>query len=142
MPRGATLPELVTVTLIIGVVASVLTPPLRRTLDSIAVAGAAQRFASVHETARQTAIARATLVRYELARDSAAVALATRTSGGAWDTLRVWTLGPVQVAASQRAVTFSPLGVGYGASNSRVVFARGAAVETLTVSRTGRLRRW
>lgn len=142
MPRGATLPELVTVTLIVGVVASIVTPPLRRTLDSIAVAGAAQRFASVHETARQTAIARATLVRYELARDSAAVALATRTSGGAWDTLRVWTLGPVQVAASQRAVTFSPLGVGYGASNSRVVFARGAAVETLTVSRTGRLRRW
>jgi len=142
MPRGATLPELMTVTLIIGVVASIVTLPLRRTLDRIAVAGAAQRFASVHETARQTAIARATLVRYELARDSAAVALATRTSGGAWDTLRVWTLGPVQVAASQRAVTFSPLGVGYGASNSRVVFARGAAVETLTVSRTGRLRRW
>ena len=142
MPRGATLPELMTVTLIIAVVASIATLPLRRTLDRIAVAGAAQRFASVHETARQTAIARATLVRYELARDSAAVALATRNALGAWDTLRVWTLGPVQVAASQRAVTFSPLGVGYGASNSRVVFARGAAVETLTVSRTGRLRRW
>jgi len=142
MTRGATLPELMTVTLIIGAMASIVTPPLRRTLDRIAVAGAAQRFASVHETARQTAIARATLVRYELARDSAAVALATRNAGGAWDTLRVWALGSVQVTASQRAVTFSPLGVGYGASNSRVVFARGVAVETLTVSRTGRLRRW
>ncbi|MEK7668259.1 MAG: hypothetical protein AAB409_06390 [Gemmatimonadota bacterium] len=141
MARGATLPELVIVALTIGVMASIVTPPLRHTLDRIAVVNAAQRYSAVHQAARVTAIARAGLVRHELARDSAAVALTVRNPRGTWDTLRVWTLGSVRVSASQRAVTFSPLGLGYGASNTRVVFSRGAAVETLTVSRTGRLRR-
>ena len=141
MERGATLLEVVSVALIIGIAATIVTPSVRRALDQAAVTGAASRLSAVHETARQTAIARAVLVRYELARESAAVALALRANGGRWDTLQVWSFGPVGITASQRAVTFSPLGLGYGASNTRVVFSRGAAAETLTVSRTGRLRR-
>ena len=39
-------------------------------------------------------------------------------------------------------VTFSPLGIGFGASNTSIVFTSGAAAETLTVSRTGRLKRY
>lgn len=141
MARGVTLPELVVVALIVGLMASILIPPARRTLDRIAVLGAAQRFSAIHETARQSAIARATAVRYEVARYGAAIALAARKRNGAWDTLGVWTLGQVKVESGQRIVTFNPLGLGSGASNTRVVFSRGQAAETLTVSRTGRLRR-
>lgn len=141
MARGTTLPELVVVTLIVGAMASIVTPPVRRTLDRLAVEGAAQRFSAIHQVARQSAIARATMVRYELARDSAAIALAVRKRNGAWDTLGVWALGRVRVESRQRVVTFNPLGLGSGASNTRVIFTRGQAAETLTVSRTGRLKR-
>jgi Tfp pilus assembly protein FimT len=141
MPRGTTLPELVVVTLIVAVTASIVTPSVRRILDRIAVVGAAQRFSTIHGSARQSAIARATPVRYELARVGSSIALSVRRPNGAWDTLGVWTLGQVQVESGQRVVTFNPLGLGSGASNTRVVFSRGQAAETLTVSRTGRLRR-
>ena len=142
MRRGATLAELMSVVLIVVLMASIATPTLRRTLDRIAVVGAAQKVAAVHETARQAAIARGTLVRYEFARTAPDLALSAKSPAGEWDTLRIWSLGAVQVSASQRVVTFGPLGIGYGASNTRLVLSRGAAVETLTVSRTGRLRGW
>ncbi len=140
--RGVTLPELTTTLLILGVVASVTVPPARRLLDRAAVAGAADRYASVHEVARHTAIARGRNARYEVDRVAGRMALSVREAEGTWDTLRVFELGDVRVTISQPTVTFNPLGMGAGASNTTVAFRRGEAAETLTVSRTGRLRRW
>jgi Tfp pilus assembly protein FimT len=142
MARGATLPELMSATLIIAVLSSTVVPPLRRFLDRAAVVSAADHVAALHDAARQGAIARRLLARYEIDVGRVNVTLATRNRRGSWDTLRVVPLGAVRVSASQRVVTFSPLGIGFGASNTSVVLARGVAVETLTVSRTGRLRRW
>ena len=140
--RGATLVELTTVTLILGVMASMVAPPVRRYLDGAAVGAAAERFAAVHAAARQTAILRGRLARYEVDRSATTLTLSLRSPlGGAWDTLRAVALGDVRLTVSQPTVTFSPLGIGFGASNTTVIFARGAAAETLTVSRTGRLRR-
>lgn len=139
--RGATLLELMTVTLIIGVLASVVTPPARRYLDRAAVSGAAARLVSVHEVARQTAILKGRLARYVVDRGRNTLILSLKSPQGVWDTVRTVPLGDVRLTVSQPTVTFNPLGVGSGASNSTVIFARGAAAETLTVSRTGRLRR-
>lgn len=140
--RGVTLPELTTTLLILGVVASVAVPPARRLVDRAAVAGAADRYASVHEVARHTAIARGRAARYEVDAAAARMALSLRDPRGGWDTLRVFELGDVRVTVTQPTVTFNPLGIGAGASNTTVAMSRGAAAETLTVSRTGRLRRW
>jgi len=140
MERGTTLAEVMSVTLIVALMASVITPTARRMLDRIAVQNAAQQVAAIHETARQAAIARGTMARYEIAKDRPVVAFMAKSRSGSWDTLHVWSLGAVQLRTSQRVVTFSPLGIGYGASNTTLVILRGAAVETLTVSRTGRLR--
>jgi Tfp pilus assembly protein FimT len=142
MARGATLPELLSVTLIVAVLSSIALPPLRRFLDSAAVVSAADHVAAIHDAARQGAIVRNVLTRYELDTNRVTVTLATRNRNGTWDTMRVVPLGPVRASASQRVVTFGPLGIGFGASNTRVILSRGVACETLTVSRTGRLRRW
>ena len=142
MARGATLSELMSATLIIAVLSSIVLPPLRRFLDSAAVVSAADQVAALHDVARQGAITRRRLTRYEIDTGRVSVTLASRNPNGAWDTLRIVPLGAVRASASQRIVTFSPLGIGFGASNTRVVLSRGMAVETLTVSRTGRLRRW
>lgn len=140
MSRGLTLPEMLIVLVIVGVAACIAVPPLRRTLDRVAVDDAADRYASLHELARQTAVARGRLVRVELdtVGRTATIAVAAR---GAWDTVATRSLGTASLSASRVAVTFSPIGVGFGVSNTRLVLARGAAAETLTVSRTGRLRR-
>jgi prepilin-type N-terminal cleavage/methylation domain-containing protein len=142
MPRGVTLPELMSVLLITAVLAGVVVPPAKRLVDRAAVAGAADRLSAVHEAARQTAIARGQAARYAIDRSGPRVVVSARRSGGSWDTLLVVGLGDVGISVSQATVTFSPLGIGSGASNTTVIFARGAAAETLTVSRTGRLRRW
>jgi type II secretion system protein H len=140
MSRGLTLPEMLTVLMIMGITAAIVAPPLRRSLDRAAVDDAADRYASLHEEARQIAVARGRPVRVELDTASRTATIAV-ANGGAWDTLQVQALGTASLSASRVVVTFSPLGIGFGASNTRVVIARGAAAETLTVSRTGRLRR-
>jgi len=139
--RGATLPELTVVTLIIGVLASVVVPPVRRFLDQAAVRGASERYVAVHAVTRQSAILSGRLSRYVVDRGTNTLVLSLRTPEGRWDTVRVVPLGDLRLTVSQPTVTFNPLGVGYGASNTTVIFARGASAETVTVSRTGRLRR-
>ena len=47
----------------------------------------------------------------------------------------------VQLEASRDSMAYAPSGLGWGASNLRLVMKRGAAAETLTVSRLGRVRR-
>lgn len=141
MARGATLPELMSATLIIAVLSSIVLPPLRRFLDSAAVVSAADQVAALHDAARQGAITRRRLTRYEVDTSRVSVTLASRNTNGTWDTLRVVPLGAVRASASQRVVTFSPLGIGFGVSNTSLIISRGLAIETLTVSRTGRLRR-
>ena len=141
MARGATLPELMSATLIIVVLSSIVLPPLRRLLDSAAVVSAADQVAALHDAARQGAITRRRLTRYEIDTGRVSITLASRNAHGMWDTLRVVPLGALRASASQRIVTFSPLGIGFGVSNTSIVLSRGIAIETLTVSRTGRLRR-
>ena len=141
MTRGVTLPEMTTVLLVASVLAGIATPRLRRHLDRAAVEEAVQRYAVLHETTRQLAIARGVLARLELDSARMSLVIAVRRTRGAWDTVDTRTLGSAMLGASRPIVTFDPMGIGYGASNTRIVFTRGAAADTLFVSRTGRLRR-
>ncbi|MBI3790985.1 MAG: GspH/FimT family pseudopilin [Gemmatimonadetes bacterium] len=45
-----------------------------------------------------------------------------------------------ELEATRDSVAFSPIGLGWGASNVSVIVSRGAAAETVTVSRAGRIR--
>jgi len=139
--RGATLLELLSVMAIVGIVTAVAVPPVSRSLDRAAVNAAADRYATLFEAARGLAISRARFSRLVVDTARVETAVLVADTAGAWDTLRVWSLGKVAVSASQPIVVFSPLGMGWGVSNGRVIFARAAAAETLTVSRTGRLKR-
>lgn len=139
--RGFTLLEMVMVVILIGVLTAIVVPPLGRALDRAAVAEAAERYAALHETARQLAIARGRHARVELDSTQRRAVIALRRSGTVWDTLAVQSLGRAGLSASRTMVTFSPLGIGFGASNTSIIFSAGMAAETVTVSRTGRLRR-
>ncbi len=48
----------------------------------------------------------------------------------------------VVLEASRRVIDLAPNGLGWGAANTKIVLRRGAAAESLTTSRVGRLKRW
>jgi len=135
------LPELLSVAAIIGVLASIAIPPLRRELDRAAVREGVEQFASAHAATRQLAIARNRLARLEIDPGRRTAALSVQGPDRAWDTIATYPLGSATVACTNPIMTFGPTGLGFGASNTRVVFARGSSADTVTTSRTGRLRR-
>lgn len=139
--RGFTLPELLLVLIIIAVLASISVPPLGRALDRLAVDQAASRYESLHESARSIAVTRGRLSRVQLDSSRHTAVLELKRAPTTWDTLQTQDLGRARLSASQTMVTFSPIGIGFGASNTRIVFTAGVAAETVTVARTGRLRR-
>jgi prepilin-type N-terminal cleavage/methylation domain-containing protein len=139
--RGVTLPEMLLVIVVVAVLASIVMPPLGRALDRLAVDEAASRYESLHEAARSIAMARTRLARVQLDSLRHTAVLELKRSPMAWDTLETRDLGRARLSVSQVMVTFSPVGIGFGASNTRIVFTSGAAAETVTVARTGRLRR-
>jgi prepilin-type N-terminal cleavage/methylation domain-containing protein len=141
MSSGFTLPELATVVAVVGVVASVVVPPLGRTLDRAAVEEGVQRFAAAHATARELAIVRGALARLEIDRTAHTATVSVQRGAGTWDSVATYQLGTAQISCSNPVMVFNPIGLGYGVSNTRLVFSRGAAADTVTTSRTGRLRR-
>lgn len=141
MRRGFTLPELLSVMGILGILASVVTPPLGRALDQAAVREGVERFAALYATTRQLAMSRGALARLELDRGRRSATLSVQRDVHAWDTVATRPLGAADLACSTCTLVFNPIGIGYGTSNSRVVFSRGAAADTVTTSRTGRLKR-
>ncbi len=141
MRRGFTLPELLSVLGIMGVLAAIVVPPLGRILDQATVREGVERFASVYAITREMAMSRGTLARLELDRARRAGTVSVQRAAPAWDTVAAYPLGAADLSCSNCTVIFNPLGLGYGTSNTRVVFSRGSAADTVTASRTGRLKR-
>lgn len=136
---GSTLVELLVGLAIAGVLAAVGLRAAARAYDSAAVHAAGAELRGAFAAARTLAVLRATrvAVRLDTVGGSAAVHVGE-------DTLRRLALtaqfGARLVAVTRDSMAYSALGLGYGASNLRVVLARGHATDTLVVSRLGRVR--
>ena len=48
----------------------------------------------------------------------------------------------VALEASRAEIRLYPNGLGLGAANTKLVFRRGEAADSITISRLGRIRRW
>jgi Tfp pilus assembly protein FimT len=141
MPRpGTTLLELTVVLAILGVTTAMVVAPAARTLDRLAARGAAADVVWTLTAARHAAVLRGVAVEVTLdpgtamawVRDAAGGPIATRDLGG---------VHGVRLAASNRTITFDARGLGWGLANSTIVLRRGAAAETVVVSRLGRVMR-
>jgi Tfp pilus assembly protein FimT len=107
-------------------------------VDSIHVHGAATEIEALFGVARHSAVARGTLstVDVDVARRAMYVSVGV-------DTIRRLELGSthdVQLAATRTRMSYGPTGMGYGAANLSVVVRRNASVDTVFVSRLGRVR--
>lgn len=139
MRTGFTLLEVSVSVAMIGLMASLTLPRLSTWRDRIAVDAAAGSAMSLLATARHAALRRATVTAVQFDTGSATILVHAGT-----DTIEQRPMGSVhdvRLSVSRDSIAYGPAGLGYGAANTRLIFRRGAAAETVTVSRLGRARR-
>jgi prepilin-type N-terminal cleavage/methylation domain-containing protein len=138
MRSAFTLIELAVTLCILSILSAIAVPFAGRVLDGIYVHGAVIEIESLFSTARHLAIARAAQTTVEI--DTAARVVRISAEG---DTLREADVGAehhVVLSANRARMVYSASGFGYGAANLSVVVRRNSAVDTVFVSRLGRLR--
>jgi prepilin-type N-terminal cleavage/methylation domain-containing protein len=138
MRHGLTLPELVLVLALGGILLAIAVPPLVRVLDRIEVGAAAGHIVAAHRRARVMAITRSQVL--VLSIDSAQLTIQQRGT-----TTPLWSEpGPaangISLGGPMRQFTFSPEGFSLGLSNATLHLSRGAATRSVVVSRLGRVR--
>jgi Tfp pilus assembly protein FimT len=138
MRPAFTIFELTLTLCILSILSAIAIPRAGRLIDSIHVRGAATEIEALFSVARHLAIARGALSTVEVD----PVKRVMRVSVGE-DTVRTLELGTthdVQLVATRTRMSYGPTGMGYGAANLSVVVRRNSAVDTVFVSRLGRLR--
>jgi Tfp pilus assembly protein FimT len=136
--HAATLAELLVVLLLIALISGFVLPPFKRGFDRLKTRAAAQEAMTAFFTARAGAIA--------LGRRTAVVLDGTNIRVlvvAGKDTLLMRPVGAehgVQMTASRDSMAFFPDGLGLGGANLSIIFSRGAALDTVIVSREGRVK--
>lgn len=128
---------LVTVT-IIGILSAIAYARAGKFLDGIEVHSAANDAFAAFSAARHFAIMRAAQSTLDI--DTARRTLVVRSGQ---DTLIRRDLGSihgVKLAATRTSITYAPTGIGYGVANLTLVIRRNAAIDSIVVSRLGRVR--
>lgn len=138
MRRAFSAIELAIVVGILSILSAIAMPSMARLLDRVRVRSAVTEIESLFAAARHAAIARGEAANVEI--DTAARTISVTLDR---DTLRKGLLGAehgVELATNRTGMTYSAIGVGYGAANLSVVVRRSAAVDTVVISRLGRVR--
>jgi type II secretory pathway pseudopilin PulG len=137
--RGSTLVEQLAVIMLVGILLAVAVGSGSRLLARAAVSAAAREASDAFAAARDHAVATGTRTAVRLSAGEARLVV-----HAAHDTIARHPLGAihgVSIEASRDSMAYAPSGLGWGASNLRLLIRRGAAAETVTVSRLGRVRR-
>ena len=138
MRRGLTLLEITIVVAIVALVAAIATPGLLRRLDRSSVRHATTEILGTLSLARSTAVARESYVTVTF--DSVRSCITVAVEG---DTLVARMLGAiygVTIRSNRDSLVYGASGLGFGASNQSVVISRRSAVDTVVISRLGRVR--
>jgi prepilin-type N-terminal cleavage/methylation domain-containing protein len=142
MVKGFSVVELAVALLIVCILSAVGLPRFQRLRDWIATDHAAREVTTALALGRHSAVMQATRARVIIAADTLRI---DRLGENGWES---WWRRPgpdalgVQLAVSNPVVVFGPTGMAWGASNTTVALRRGSQVETITLSRVGRVKRW
>ncbi len=155
MVKGFSLPEVLVVVLVIGLLAMIAFPLLSTARARVDVSAAREAFSASHSLARQVAAQYGRLCKLHLdpIENRFWVTVDTSTVPGLQrlDTVRpivnvAEQFGGVRVESRPVTFCFDPRGLATARSdcdlpNATVVFRRGSVVDTVTISRLGRLLR-
>lgn len=142
MSKGFTLLELMVVLLIIAVLLGFWLPRAARLMDWLETERAVRDVTTALAVGRNGAVMQSTRARVLIAADTLRI---DRLEANGW---RPWWRVPgpsshgVTLEVSNPIVTFGPTGMGWGASNTKIVLRRGSQAETITTSRVGRVKHW
>jgi len=139
MRHGTTLPELMVVLTVVGVLVTVAVGRTNALRDRMSVRAAATETVATFALARRWAVSRTT--RTAVALDSGSASLVVLAYADTISHRRLGSSHGVSLSHSRDSMAYAPNGLGYGASNLTVVLRRGSAAETVFVSRLGRVRR-
>jgi Tfp pilus assembly protein FimT len=137
--RGTTILELALSLSVISILSAIAYPRVGGLLDGIHVRGTATEIHSLFTAARHHAITRAERIAVQIDTARAAISLVAGS-----DTLRAREFKDthgVELAANRASFTYSPIGIGHGAGNMTIVIRRNARVDSIFISRLGRVRR-
>jgi len=139
MRRGVTLIEMLMVLAVIGLLAGWAVPKVSAWTDWLAVEGASREVSTVYAAARFAAAQRGTRIRVQFAPDSLRAVFE-----GIHDSLFRVRPGPlwrgVSLHTSQAVVRIGSSGYGWGAGNTTIVLQRNKVVDSIIISRLGRVR--
>jgi prepilin-type N-terminal cleavage/methylation domain-containing protein len=136
--RAFTIIELIATLCILSILSAIAIPWMAGILDGVKVRSAAVEIESLFSAARHIAIARAMQATVEIDPSEQSINISVGS-----DTVRQRDIGAahdVQLSATRSRMSYSATGVGYGAANLSVVVRRNSAVDTVFVSRLGRVR--
>ena len=133
-----TIVETTVVIALIAALTAVTIPRATGFIDSIEVRGAVTEIESMFSLARHSAIARGAQVTLNI--DAPARSLSIVAGAQLIRTREVGLAHGVLLSTNRTSITYSPIGVGYGAANFSLVVSRGRVVDTVVVSRLGRVR--
>jgi prepilin-type N-terminal cleavage/methylation domain-containing protein len=138
MRHAFTIVEIIVTICILGVLSAIAMPSAGKLLDRVHVRGAVLEIESLFSGARHIAIVRSAQTTVEIDTVNQAIYVSVGV-----DTLRKREIGRdhgVQLSATRVRMSYSPTGMGYGAANLSVFVRRSSSVDTVFVSRLGRLR--
>jgi prepilin-type N-terminal cleavage/methylation domain-containing protein len=133
-----TLLELVVVLTLVGLLMGLAAPRFSAMRDGASVRAAVADLAADFSIARQSAITRRIAVAVVL--DTTAGTVELRSSAGSISRRQLRALYGIVLRSNRDSTVYDSRGIGYGVSNLTVTVRRGSIVDTLTMSRLGRLR--
>ena len=136
--RGFTAAELLVVMAIVAVLMTVAASRLLALRDEAAVHAASGEALHAFALAREAAVSRRAAVSVRL--DTAAGAIVVQLPARVLHRRALRSVYGVSLATNRDSMAYDPRGLGFGAANLSLVIRRGAAVDTVTVARLGRVR--
>lgn len=136
--RGHTVLELTVVLGVLAVLAALVAPRYSALRDALAVRSASTDLVQALALARRTALA--TRQNTAAIFDTAAGRISIRSSGQTMIRHDLTSSYGVRVGSNRDSLVYDSRGFGYGASNLTITVRRGGVVDSVVVSRLGRLR--
>lgn len=135
---GFTIIEITVVLAIASALFAIALPRAWKFVDNIEVRGAVTEIESLFSLARHAAIARGQQVVLEI--DQGNRTISVRAGTEVIRTREVGRAHGVGISTNRTSITYSPIGIGYGAGNLTMIVSRNRAADTIVVSRLGRVR--